>query len=109
MKRTTNDEKPLLTAKEYAKGHFSENTENVSKLRRETIELEPIFTSDPKLPYSIYLCAKRIISKLNHIAEIDTSNIDLNLKYELVQSVVDEMKNSCDSILKCLDVELKKG
>ena len=109
MKRTTNDEKPLLTAKEYAKGHFTENTENIGKLRRAPIELDPIFTSEPKLPHSIYLCAKRIIADLDHIAEIDISNIDPNLKYELIQSVVDELKNSCDSILKCLDVELKKG
>lgn len=58
---------------------------------------------------SIDLCAKNIISQMDYIVELANTNIDKNLKYSLVEEVIESMKKSCDSILKCLDVELKKG
>lgn len=58
---------------------------------------------------SINLCARNIINQMDYIVELANTNIDKNLKYSLVEEVVESMKKSCDSILKCLDVELKKG
>ena len=58
---------------------------------------------------SINLCAKNIINQMDYIVELGNTDIDKDLKYSLVAEVVESMKKSCDSILKCLGVELQKG
>lgn len=57
---------------------------------------------------SINLCARNIVNQMDYIVELANCNIDKDLKYSLVEEVIESMKKSCDSILKCLDVELKK-
>ena len=69
----------------------------------------PIGIADVNKITSISLCTKNIINQMDYIVELANTNIDKNLKYSLVKDVIESMKKSCDSILKCLDVELKKG
>ena len=65
------------------------------------------FSWTPECSKSIQMCGKHVIGLLDYIAELDQSNINPDLKYELVENVVAELKTSCDAILKCLEYKLK--
>lgn len=67
------------------------------------VEFASIAPTEPMRSKSIQLCSKHILSQLDYIAEIESCSIDQGLKYALIERVVDEMKHSCDSILKCID------
>ena len=77
-------------------------------LNNENIKQQDLWWQDGKIT-SINLCSRNILNQLNYVVELANCNVDKDLKYSMVEEIIESMKKSCDSILKCLDVELKKG
>ena len=68
-----------------------------------------ISVADANKITSINLCARNIINQMDYVTELANTDIDKDLKFSLITEVVESMKKSCDSILKCLDIELRRG